>query len=155
MAFRQSGAIWAQIHGQMSIDRWFGTKHFDHVHLAWCVIQMVVTADDVSDIRVVVIDDDREIIGWRAIRTGNDQIVELRILEDHPAPHLMFDNDFAVERILKADDWLNSVPGFSPIAATAVVPYMPSRMASTFYLVERSLSVSSIRSMKCPPWCLA
>ena len=56
---------------------------------------MIVAADDMRDVHVVVVDDDREIIGRRAVRPRNHQVIELDILEDHPAPHLVLDHDLA------------------------------------------------------------
>ena len=47
--------------------------------LAKGVVQMVVAADHMGDSHVVVVDDDREIVGGRAVRAQDDQIVELGI----------------------------------------------------------------------------
>ena len=49
------------------------------LRLAEGVVQVVVAADHVRDAHVVIVDDDREIVGRRAVGAQQDQIVEFGI----------------------------------------------------------------------------
>ena len=46
---------------------------------------MIVAADDVGDAHVVIVDDDREHIGRRAVGAQHDDVVELVVLHGHLA----------------------------------------------------------------------
>src|SRR5918999_3830804 len=53
--------------------------------LPWRVREVVVAANGVSDGHIDVVDDDTEVIGWSTVGTGDDEIVELAIVEDYVA----------------------------------------------------------------------
>ena len=57
------------------------------LHLAEGVVEMVVAADHMGDAHVVIVDDDREIVGRGAVRAQNDQIVELAVRDRDLALH--------------------------------------------------------------------
>ena len=57
---------------------------------------MVVAADHMGDAHVVIVDDDREIVGRRAVGAQDDQIVELRIGDRDLALHVVADHRRAV-----------------------------------------------------------
>ena len=57
--------------------------------------QVVVAADDVGDAHVVVVDDDREHVGRRAVGAQEDEVVEVLVLEDDAALHLVLDHGLA------------------------------------------------------------
>ncbi len=67
---------------------------------------MIITTDNVSDLHIPVIDCHAEVISRRAIRTGNDQVIQFAIGDGD----LSFDDikpaDFAIQRIFEADDRL-------------------------------------------------
>ena len=64
---------------------------------------MVVAADDVGDAHVVVVDDDGEHVGRRAVGAQQDEVVEVLVLAGDAALHLVLDHGLAVERRLEAD----------------------------------------------------
>ena len=90
-----------------------------HVHLPRRVVQVIVAADHVRDAHVHVVDDDAEVIGGRAVRAGDDEIVELGVLERDGAVHEIFDHDRAVQRILEAHHRLHAGTRLGAIAADA------------------------------------
>ena len=47
------------------------------------IIQMVVTADDVRDAHVVIINHHRQHVGWRSIAAEQDKIIKVFILKDN------------------------------------------------------------------------
>ena len=65
---------------------------------------MIVAADDVGDAHVVIVDDDGEHVGRRAVRAEQDEIVELVVLHGDPALDLVLDHRLALARRLQADD---------------------------------------------------
>jgi hypothetical protein len=106
----------------------------------------------VRDAHVEIVDDDREIIGWCAIRTGDDQIIELGVVEDHPAPYLVVDNHFAVYRIPEAHDRVDTLTRFFAIAATTVVTDSPPTRhllcTTSLELVFSAIAVIGFASFK-------
>ena len=64
---------------------------------------MVVAADDVGDAHVVVVDDDGEHVGRRAVGAQDDEVVEVLVGEGDAALHAVLDHRLAVERRLDAD----------------------------------------------------
>ena len=72
--------------------------------LAAAIGQVVVAADDVGDAHVVVVDDDGEHVGGRAVRAQDDEIVEVVVGEGDAALDVVLDDGLAVERRLDADD---------------------------------------------------
>ena len=66
------------------------------LRLAGGVGQMVVAADDVGDAHVVVVDDDGEHVGRRAVGAQQDEVVEILVLPHDPALHLVLDDRLAL-----------------------------------------------------------
>ncbi len=95
MAFRQFGAIIAVDQRDMGIDR-FGPAHrLDQRQLPEGVVEMVITADQMGHAHVMIVDDDREHIGGRAIRAQQDEVVDLAILHRNIALHHVGDGHLA------------------------------------------------------------
>ena len=79
-------------------------------------------ADDVGDVHVQVVDDDPEVVGRHAVAAGDDEVVELAVVERHGAPHQVFEDDLPFRRVPEPDDGLD--PGrrcLGPAAAPPVV----------------------------------
>ncbi len=74
---------------------------------------MVVAADDVGDAHVVVVDHDREHVGRRAVGAQQDEVVEVLVLPDDAALHLIVDHGLAVCGALRR------ITGFTPAGASA------------------------------------
>ena len=72
--------------------------------LAEGVVEMVVAADDMGDAHVVIVDDDREHVGRRAVRAEQDQVVELAVAHRDPALDAIVDHRLALARRLEPDD---------------------------------------------------
>jgi hypothetical protein len=75
----------------------------------------------VRDFHIEIINDHGEIIGRAAVGSSNDQVVELRIVENDCAPDLVVDDDFTVERTAKTNDRIHTLARLPAIAATPVV----------------------------------
>ncbi len=69
--------------------------------------EVIVAADDVGDAHVVVVDDHGEHVGRRAVGAQQHEIVEVLVLPDHAALHLVLDRGLAGERRLEPDDRLD------------------------------------------------
>src|SRR5271154_5630070 len=73
MPLRELGAVRAVDQRDMSEFRDRPVERAVDLYLAESVTEMLVAADDMGDAHVMVVDDDREIIGWRAIRAQDDE----------------------------------------------------------------------------------
>ena len=85
----------------MRVDGWDLSQREQHVDLPWCVVEVIIAADDVRDPHVHIVYDHREIVGWRAVGAGNDEVIELGILNTTPAVDDVIDHDLAAEWILE------------------------------------------------------
>jgi hypothetical protein len=99
-----------------------GTQRVKHIDLPGRVVQVIIAAYDVRNCHVEIIDDHGEIVGGRAVGSGNNQVVELRIVENHGAPDLVFDNDIACVWVPKTNDRIYTLARLLSITATPVVP---------------------------------
>ena len=93
-------APWRLLRRALSVPRISGTwancgsglpERLVELNLPRRVGQMVVAANDVGDRHVDVVDDDAKIVGRRAVGAGDDQIVELAVVEDDIAFDQVFD----------------------------------------------------------------
>ena len=83
---------------------------------------MVVAPDDVGDTHVMVVDHHRQHVSRRAVRTEQDEIVQLGIGHGHPALHEVVDRRFALPGRLDANDKgraLGPVGAVTPFAVDA------------------------------------
>ena len=109
-----------------SVDQW-DMGHFGHgpverlvdLGLAGGVRQVVDAADDMRHPHVVVVDDDREHIGRRAVRAEQHEIVEILVRDDDAALHEVVDDGLALARGLEADRGLDAFRG---VGGRAVAP---------------------------------
>ena len=69
---------------------------------------MVVAADDMGDAHVVVVDHDRQHVGRRAVAAQQHEVVEILVLPDHAALHLVLDHGLAGLRRAQADGRLDA-----------------------------------------------
>ncbi len=109
--------------------------------LARGVGEMVVAANDMGDAHVVVIDHDSVHIGRCAIRTENDEIVQILVREANIALHGIVHDGFAIPRRLDSDDRLyacrclggsrsrqrrhNAAGGLRRVPSRAFLPALP------------------------------
>ena len=84
--------------------------------LARGVDQMVVAADDMGDAHVVVVDHHRQHVGRVAVAAQQHEIVEVLVLPDHAALHLVLDHGLAGLRCLQADGRLHAGRRFGRVA---------------------------------------
>ncbi len=91
--------------------------------LARGVGEVVVAADDVGDTHVMVVDNDREHVGRRAVRAQQYEIVEIFILPCDTALHLVVDGGFAAKRRLEPDHRFHArwCVSFRTVAPASVV----------------------------------
>ena len=104
-------APWRLLSRALSVPRISGTwancgsaaQRLVELNLPRRVGQMVVAADDMGDRHVDVVDDDAKIIRRRAVGAGDDQIVELTVVEDDIALDQVFDHGRALARRAEAN----------------------------------------------------
>src|SRR5206468_2218003 len=78
--------------------------------------EMIDTPDNVSDAHVVVIHNDREIIGWIAVRAQDDEVIKVLVGDHHTALGVVVDDGFAFLGGFEADDGLHACWGFLGVA---------------------------------------
>ncbi len=86
------------------IDRLGPAHRLVDGQLAESVVEVIVAADHMGHTHVMIVDDHRQHIGRRAIRTQQDQIVQLGILHGHAALHPVLDRDRTLARCAQAHD---------------------------------------------------
>jgi hypothetical protein len=82
---------------------------------------MVVATDNVRESRVDIINDDSEIVGQRAPRSRNDQVIALGVFEHHRASYLVVVDDRTLQRISEAQNRIDTHAGIRAIATPAVI----------------------------------
>ncbi len=75
----------------VGVDRLGPAHRPDDRQLAEGVVEMVVAADHVGDAHVVIVDDDRQHVGRRAVRAEQHEIVDLAVLDRDPPLDLVLD----------------------------------------------------------------
>jgi hypothetical protein len=121
VTLRQLCAVGAEDHGQMCKLRRRRTQCVVHIYLSRRIVEVIVASNHVGNTHIGIIDDDREIVRRRPVRTGYYEIVELGVLEHHSSPHQVIDDDLAIQGIPEPDDGRYALPRRSTITATAVV----------------------------------
>jgi len=123
-------------------------------HLAECVGQVVVAANDMGDRHVVVVHDHRMQISGRAVAAQDDQVVHLSVGDADRALHQVLDHRFALTRCLQANRGFHAgggVPGIA-IAPTAVVARgtaLGERLfAHLLQLLRRAVAVISVAPLQ-------
>ena len=86
--------------------------------LARGVDQMIVAPDDMGDAHVVIVNHDREHVGRVAVAAQKHEIVEVLVLPDHAALHLILDHGLAGLLRLQADGRLDAGRRFRRVAVT-------------------------------------
>ena len=91
--------------------------------LAECVGQVIVAAHDMGDIHVMVVDDNGQHVGRRAVSAQQDHVVELVVAYRYPALDRVVDDGFAVQRRAQPQNRRGALGriGRIPVAPGAVV----------------------------------
>jgi hypothetical protein len=85
------------------------------------IIQVIIATNHVTDLHVEIIDDHGEVIGRRAIRSHNNQVIELAIFEQHLATHAIVNFNRAVKRIAETHDGINALSVLGTVSTPAIV----------------------------------
>ncbi len=104
VALAELGAIGAMDQRNMREDRHLPIERHVNQALAGGIIEMVVAADDVGNTHVMIIDHDGQIIGRRAVRTQQDQVVHVLRIEGNITLHRVRHHQRIGQRSLEADD---------------------------------------------------
>src|SRR5215469_2360900 len=111
------------------------------------VVEVVIPPDDMSDAHVMIVDDDREVVGRRPVRSEDDQIVELGIRDGDLALDMVTDRRRTLLRRLQPDrrrDSRRSL-GWVAVAPRPVVAYRAllgaRARAHRFQLCGRAVAV--------------
>ena len=104
MPLAELGAVGAVDQRDVRVDRLRPAHGLDDLELAEGVVQVIVAADHMRDMHVVIVDDDGQHIGRRAVGAQQDHIVELAVLDRDFALHGILDDRLAGLRRLEADD---------------------------------------------------
>ena len=109
--------------------------------------EMVDTAQYMADAHVVIVDDDGQIIGRRAVAAQDDEIIEVFVLEDDAALDLVVNDGFALVRGLQADGrldaWRMQLEGSGVAVHVTFIPYRGSTWRVTGF--SRSIDAKKYR----------
>src|SRR5215216_3681102 len=89
---------------------------------------MIHSANNMRHAHVVIVNDDRQIIGWRAVGTQYDQIIQILVVEAHATLHAVFYICFSFRWSLEPDNWFHAGGRRQWIAITpsSIVALRPS-----------------------------
>ena len=105
VALAELGAVGTVDQRDVGIDRLRPAHGADDLELAEGIVQVIVAADHVGDVHVVIVDDDGQHVGRRAVGAQQDHVVELCVLDLDLALHGILDHGLAALRCLEANDW--------------------------------------------------
>lgn len=108
--------------------------------LARRVGKMIVAADDMRHAHVVIIDDHGMHVGRVAVRTQNDEIIQVLVREAHFALDLIVHDSFTLARRLDADDRLDA---FGCLTRVPVTPTAVIARRTAFFVASSRIAVSS------------
>src|SRR6476620_3639267 len=94
--------------GDVRHDRHLPAERLIDLSLAGAIVEVIVTADDVGDAHIVVVDNDGEHVSGRAVRTQQDEVIEIFVLPNDASLNLIVDDSFSSERCLEPDDRIYS-----------------------------------------------
>ena len=87
----------------MGVDRRVPPQGLEDLRLPGRIGEMIVSANDMGDAHVVIVDHYGEIVGGRSVAAQDHEIVEVLVGEDDPALDAILDHGFAFARGLEAD----------------------------------------------------
>ena len=96
-------AVRAQNHGHVGILRRLPAQRLHDVDLTRRVVEVVVAANHVRDPHVVIVHDHGQVVGGGTVAAGDDEIVELPVVEHHLSAHQILDHHLALLRIAETD----------------------------------------------------
>ena len=165
-------AVGAVQQRQVGVHRRLGAQRLQHHHLARGVREVVLAADHVGDPHVEVVDRHREVVERAAVRAGDHEVVDRLVREASPRRGSRRSPRSPPRRAPAAaprprprrrgrrpacasiaSRWrgARSAWEIGPSSQSSPSQRSASRICSTFSGVERSRSVSSIRSTSSPP----
>src|SRR5271154_3711099 len=105
----------------MGIGRYWRVQRQQHVYLPRRIVEVIIATYHVRYTHIHVVDNDAEVIGGAAIRSGDDQVIEFLVLKCNATMHQIQDYNLAIERIPESYDGRNTLARFEAIAASTVV----------------------------------
>ena len=70
--------------------------------------EVVIAAYDMGDVHIVIIDDNGQHVGWCAVRTQQDEIIQVFVRPSYPPLNFIIDHSFALNRRFKPNNWLDA-----------------------------------------------
>ncbi len=121
MTLRKALTVGAENHRHVGVDRRLGAERLEDIDLPRRIVDMVVAADNVGNLHLQIVDDDGEIVGRRAVRACDHEIVELGIGDDDTALDHVLDDDIPLEGILETHDRLDAGRRSAGACATTAI----------------------------------
>src|SRR5262245_15538417 len=90
----------------MSENRGVPAERLIDLRLTRGIGQVIVAADDIGNRHLVVVDNDRGIVGGGAIAPQDNEIVQVLVGQYYAALHAIFDHCLAFARRRKANGWV-------------------------------------------------
>ena len=133
------GAVGPVDQRNVGIDRLRPAHRADDLELAEGVVEMIVAADDMGHAHVVIVDDDGQHVGRRAVGAQQDHVVELGVLDRDLALHRVLDDRLPGLRRLEAHDRLHVGGGLLRVAvapAAVVAHRLAGGLLRSPHLIE-------------------
>ena len=143
MAFGEPAPVGPQNHREVRVLGRLDTQSSHNVQLPGCVVEMIITAHHVSDLHLAVVDNNREIVGRHTIRAHDDQIVQLRIVENYLTTDSVAHANLPAGGRPETNDRIHIGPGLGTISTATVI----TRFSTTGFLLlphSRKLFSSAI-----------
>ena len=104
MSFRQALTIVSEDHRQVGVFWTLGAQGFENINLSGCIINMIVSPDNMGNFHFHVVDNDSEVVGRGTIRASDDQVIELAIFDAHRAFNMIRKNHLALLGVFESND---------------------------------------------------
>ena len=108
MTLGKALAIRAQNHRHMGILWQWRAQRPKDIDLAWGVVDVVVAADDVSNVHVEIVDHHAEVISRHPVAPQQHEIVQLAVCHGNLALDQVIERDGSILRVLQAHHWFHT-----------------------------------------------
>ena len=91
----------------MRILRYGSVQCFKNINLPRCIVDMIITTNDMTDVHIQIIHYHTKIISRDAITSQQNQIIKLAVRYHNFTLDQIIKDDMSLCGILKADNWLD------------------------------------------------
>ena len=104
MSFREFGAVSPMNKGNMGKGGRLPIERLVNMRLARGIGEMIIAADNICNAHIMIVHNNSQHIGWRAVRAQQHKIINILIWEHNASLHGVIDNCFAFQGRFETDD---------------------------------------------------